>query len=34
MPTTDINTAIKLLSWNPKIKLGNWIETYKEEMGL
>ena len=30
----DIGIATKLLNWNPKIRLGDWIETYKEELGL
>ena len=30
----DIETATKILNWTPKIKLVDWIETYKEELGL
>ena len=30
----DIETATKILNWTPKIKLVDWIETYKQELGL
>ena len=30
----NIETATNLLNWTPKIKLGDWIETYKEELEL
>ena len=30
----DITKAKNLLSWSPKVKLGDWIDSYKKELGL
>ena len=30
----DISKANKVLEWKPSIRLCDWIETYKEELGL
>ncbi len=30
----DIAKAKNLLNWSPKVRLGDWIESYKKDLGL